>query len=413
MKCKYQKCLMCLLFLIIPHLLFAFERRKPQFLTEPSYLILPMPYSLPGIGSGLMFTGLAANIFETNIDLFALAIGGDAEGTFSGIEDIHIINETLILDVQYQALRKAIVKNYEQRGMNTDKDDFQYMELSKVNGLRYRLMLSLFDRRLEIFYAYREQDVEIPRIRNSDGDLIAAFTDPYTSEEESRSSGFILDYTDDRQDPRKGIRLSMNSTQSPRKKETDPNYYVINTSAGAYIPIGDSSTWAFHYFTSDAVVTDEGETDYDKVKSDIDLNCSTTDLKCLAVEANLINNFIAANKYGTADSLGGDEKMRAYPQSRYQGAHTYYFSSEIRWNFIEELTPFDFWIWKDVATGFQLALFYEEGSVADSKEDLKDIIKKSTGIGIRMVSASGFVYRGDFATGDEGNATTIIFGYPW
>jgi hypothetical protein len=31
----------------------------------------------------------------------------------------------------------------------------------------------------------------------------------------------------------------------------------------------------------------------------------------------------------------------------------------------------------------------------------------------RVVTASGFVYRLDFATGQEGNSTILIFDYPW
>jgi len=83
------------------------------------------------------------------------------------------------------------------------------------------------------------------------------------------------------------------------------------------------------------------------------------------------------------------------------------------WSFDEKVTPFDFWIWKDVSTALQLALFYEAGTVAELKSDLGVITRTSSGLGLRMVSASGFVYRADYANGEEGGNMTLIFDYPW
>ena len=37
----------------------AIERRREQFLTQSSYLIFPLPYSLEGIGDGIVVTGRA------------------------------------------------------------------------------------------------------------------------------------------------------------------------------------------------------------------------------------------------------------------------------------------------------------------------------------------------------------------
>ena len=39
--------------------------------------------------------------------------------------------------------------------------------------------------------------------------------------------------------------------------------------------------------------------------------------------------------------------------------------------------------------------------------------RTSTGIGTRLVTGSGFVYRLDYATGKEGGSTIVIFDYPW
>jgi outer membrane translocation and assembly module TamA len=60
-----------------------------------------------------------------------------------------------------------------------------------------------------------------------------------------------------------------------------------------------------------------------------------------------------------------------------------------------------------------LAFFYEEGTVADKASDLWNEKRTSAGIGTRLVTGSGFVYRLDFATGTEGGSTIVIFDYPW
>jgi hypothetical protein len=93
--------LTCMLFalnlvflMLIPESSFAFfERRKEQFLTEPSYMILPLPYSIPGIGSGIMVTGLVGNLLDTHLDVYAIGVTGDAAGYIIGLDDIHLISE--------------------------------------------------------------------------------------------------------------------------------------------------------------------------------------------------------------------------------------------------------------------------------------------------------------------------------
>ncbi|MBU3917811.1 hypothetical protein KKA14_19980, partial [bacterium] len=79
----------------------------------------------------------------------------------------------------------------------------------------------------------------------------------------------------------------------------------------------------------------------------------------------------------------------------------------------EDVVPFNFWIWKDIATGFQLAAFWETGSVAEEKKDLGIETRSTYGLGFRVVSASGSVYRMDQAFGNEGAEFIMIVSYPW
>jgi hypothetical protein len=127
----------------------------------------------------------------------------------------------------------------------------------------------------------------------------------------------------------------------------------------------------------------------------------------------VIDNTIANNTYGTATSLGGFSRLRSYSQGRYKGAHTVFYGTEIRWNLTDERTPFDIFVMKDVRTSIQISLFYETGSTADIRSELGDIMRDSYGFGLRVVTASGVVFRGDLAFGREGFEPQIFIGYPW
>ena len=407
--------LLLIILILVPESGTAFiDRRKEQFLTEPSYMILPLPYSIPGIGSGLMFIGLAGNFLDTHMDIYGLGISGDAGGYILGLDDIHLVSETLIVKFFYQNLNKAAVQNYEQRGMDTKKDEHTQLELNKVLGMEGEILLTLFDRRLEMFAGTYKQEAGITTIRDSKGVLIQEFPDAYISKSESTVMGIRLDFTDDYQDPKKGIRAEATLRPNPPDKAgIDPEFSVLNKSLSFYIPIGDDHTWAFNFFTSDAQVSKEGETDPTAIRAELGLGCLPTDQTCLDAEQEIVDMFIAQRTYGTSSGLGGQYRFRAYPSGRFEGAHTLYMATEFRWNFMTEVTPFDFWIWKDVSTGIQLALFHEMGAVEDNKDDLNNGMRTSSGLGIRMVSGSGYVYRFDVATGDEGAATTLFFNYPW
>jgi hypothetical protein len=399
--------------LTLPVEISAMERRKDQFYKEPGYLVFPLVYSLPGIGSGVAVTGYAGNLFGTYTDAYGLLIFGDAEGMQLGVEDIHLISERLILDLGRQDINKALVNNYEKRGMDTDKDDYNLLEISKADGSSGVLTLTFFDRMFEVFTSVYAQESEIEAVRDPDGNIIVELEEPIRGESENYQIGSVLDYTDDRQDPRKGIRFEVALRKSPRQDEDDPDFYVLNHNATLHIPIGRLSTWAFNYFRSDAFVTSEGETNPDTIREDLGFGCDPSDTECLKAEQEVVDTFIAANKYGTATSLGGERRLRSYPGNRFQGAHTQFFGTEFRWNLTEGFTPFDYYIWKDVRTNVQLAFFAEMGRVAEESDDLWGDYRSSYGVGIRMLTGSGIVYRMDIAAGDEGIEYTIIFSYPW
>jgi outer membrane protein assembly factor BamA len=230
--------------------------------------------------------------------------------------------------------------------------------------------------------------------------------------------GTRVDLTDDYGDPRRGIRFDVTRSMSP-PHDSGPDYYVMDYSTTGYIPLGRRSTWAFNYFRSDAVVRRQGVTDPDELRRLQGLDCDDPALtpeerdRCNQAIDQVIDNMVANNTYGTATQLGGFSRLRSYSQGRYKGAHTVFYGTEIRWNLTDERTPYDIFIMKDVRTSVQVALFYEIGSTADLRSELGDIMRDSYGIGLRVVTASGIVFRGDFAFGKEGFEPQVFIGYPW
>lgn len=390
----------------------AIERRRPQFSYEQGHLFFPLPYSLPGIGQGVFYIVGVGNILDTTIDAYGLIATGDAAGTIMGVGELPILPETLLFDYQGQNISKALVAVYRYRGMNTGADDYNLLEIDSAKSQRAGLTLTFWERRLEFKLGMGEDSTHATKLRNPDGEVLYTFEGTAPDESEFSSMSISLDYTDDLQDPREGIRLTVGRTNSPPADNSSPDYYTENRSIAVYHSAGKQSVMAFYFLQSDAVVSRTGLTDPELVKDALSLTCSSYD-SCSAEEKSLIDNRIAANRNGTSTSLGGSERLRSYPGGRFQGAHTRFYAAEFRWNITEEFTPFNYYIWKDVRTSFQIAFFYEMGSVGETRGEVGDSWRYSRGVGFRMVSASGIVYRADFATGDEGAETSIIFSYPF
>ncbi len=411
---KQRMLVTTLCFLLLLHLIpfdaFAFDRRQPQFKSDSSYLVLPLPVAVPGIGEMVVFTGMASNIADTNIDIAAMSVSGDVEGYLVGVYDLHLISETLILDVDHASVSKIAFNNYSARGMNTEKDDYTILEFNQQIDDYAKLELSLFERRVELSIKYTGSEVTLKRILDNDGNLQTEFDDPSPQSTARTTMSFLIDYTDDYLDPRKGIRLELHRSNSPPTSENEPDFSVVDKKINLYIPFGDSVVWAFHAMTSDAEVTEAGVTDPDQIANELGLPCYDT---CTQNEKNLVDRISVERENGSATALGGMNLLRSYSLDRFQGAHSGYFSTELRYNISNEVTPFDFWIWKDISTSIQWTVFYDLGSVAETQEGLWEESAYSVGTGLRMIAGSGYVYRADWATGEEGSNMTVVFAYPW
>jgi len=391
------------------------DRRKNQFFTDRGYYVFPMPYSIPGVGEGLGVMGIGMNLIGTYTDVFGFALAGGLPGWGAGVSDIHIIPKMLILDVTSIQFGKSTITSYQQRGMQSGKHDFSYLQFDQYGFTGGRLTATFADRRFEVYGGGYLIGSQLDKVLDQNSNTILDIQGSPTWRTKVYGVGIRGDLTDDYSDPRKGVRLDVGRWWSPPASSSDPDFYRMEYNATAYFPLGKHSTWLLNYFRSDAHVTRQGETDPSVIEQQQGLNCSDPTLTPQQVAdcQDVVNNIKDANTYGTATGLGGTSRLRSYPEGRFTGAHMVFYGTEVRWTLTEEATPFDIFIAKDVRTALQVALFYEMGSVADKRQDLGDLYRSSYGAGFRMVTASGIVLRADVATGREGIETTIIVGYPW
>ena len=362
---------------------------------------------------GLGFLGGFNNVpfgsTKTTLDIFGILITGDIGGGIVLATDVPIIPKMLLLDIGQGNFDKGSFRSYSDRRMNSDPDDYVISELSDTRFRFTRLTFTFFDRMLDVFTFGTSNKSTLSAIRDKDGELIYEANRSF--EGESRSNGFQIDWTDDRTDPRKGLKFVYTTSDSAPTTVDSPDYFVENYNITAYLPVLSYSTFALNWYRSGATVREQGNTDLDDLIVSEKLSClRNCDDGTIAI---LAKNRQATNQYGSAGSLGGTERLRSYVGGRFSGAQVESRGAELRWNLSDEKTAFDWYFIRDVRTGFQVAFFYEEGTVADKASDLWNEKRASAGIGTRLVTGSGFVYRLDYATGTEGGSTIVIFDYPW
>lgn len=390
----------------------ALDRRRDQYDADFGYLIAPFPVILPGVGTSFGVLAGVNNILGSQVDLNSIFITGDVSGRGLILTDINIIPKNLLFDLVYFNISKGQQKRYLERGMDSDPEEFNTIDLvdTQMNGAR--LTLTFWERMFELYAFGFRGEVKMSAIRDNQDEIITKFDEPQGSTFSSVNGGILIDYTDDRQDPRKGLAINFSRSDSPSSSESNLDYYTLDQSYTLYIPILSYSTLVFHYFKSDAHVNSQGETDPEVLKLNYD--CFESDITlCESSVQEIVADDIAQNTYGSSSGLGGQSRLRSFDQGRFSSAHTIFYGIEFRWNLTDERTPYDLFFMSDIRTGLQLAAFFETGSVADRPEDLWEVSRSSTGVGARLITGSGFLYRFDVATGEEGPSVIAFFGYPW
>lgn len=389
------------------------ERRKDQFLTDPGYYLVPTPYSIPGLGSGLILVGAMTNINHSYADVYGFAASGDIKGYGLFGTEFHLVEKKLIFDLSLTSFNKATSQVYFQRGMLTSKDDYVLAELDRSDFTGGRLTYTAFDRRLELYGLVYKNESRLAAIRDRDGDLIQATVNSELNQSDTFTYGIRLDFTDDYIDPRQGIRFESSVWHSPPDTDNDPDFDIIELNLTGYIPFGKHNTLALNYFQADTHINSTGQTDPAIVATELGLDCNTGTIQDQANCLSIINDRVAQNTFGSVGALGGLSRLRSYPEGRFNGSHARFIGVEYRWNIIEKTRPFNYFLAKDIRTAIQLSAFYERGAISDIRDELWSTMRDSYGIGARLITKSGLIFRADVASGDEGEEISIIVGYPW
>ena len=412
----------CLIYLITENSYgFEIERRRDVFTKQYGHLFVPLPYSLPGLGEGLLFIGNFGNIADTTTDLATILGVGDAEFIFGFLDEFFIVPDYVYLQyVKAQGFKYALT-NYRSRGMNTEKNDFVYALGNYWEYDAPTLKLTLYDRMLELGLGRSKQKGRFEKFVAPDSDDLTKQGDTITEFDPALEVNFgekiefsaRIDYTDDYRDPRKGVRNILYLDRQTASSSSEPSFDVITNDLQFYIPFLEKSTLVLNLTFSDANVRKEGETDLEVLKQQSNYYSCTSE-SCRETTLGNAKNTMNINKHGTSLYLGGPDRLRSYPQQRFQGAHTVYFATEFRWNFsAADGDEIDLFFMQDLVDEMQVAFFFEQGSVSETKSELGDTVKYSFGSGFRLLSGSGNLYRADFATGDEGPQVTVIIQYPW
>jgi len=412
----------CLIYLITENSYgFEIERRRDVFTKQYGHLFVPLPYSLPGLGEGLLFIGNFGNIADTTTDLATILGVGDAEFIFGFLDEFFIVPDYVYLQyVKAQGFKYALT-NYRSRGMNTEKNDFVYALGNYWEYDAPTFKLTLYDRMLELGLGRSKQKGRFEKFVAPDSDDLTKQGDTITKFDPALEVNFgeklefsaRIDYTDDYRDPRKGVRNILYLDRQTASSSSEPSFDVITNDLQFYIPFLEKSTLVLNLTFSDANVRKEGETDLEVLKQQSNYYSCTSE-SCRETTLGNAKNTMNINKHGTSLYLGGPDRLRSYPQQRFQGAHTVYFATEFRWNFsAADGDEIDLFFMQDLVDEMQVAFFFEQGSVSETKSELGDTVKYSFGSGFRLLSGSGNLYRADFATGDEGPQVTVIIQYPW
>lgn len=391
----------------------AVERRKDQFGKEFSYYLYPIVGEIPGLGTAAGAGGSVLNFGGGDADFTGYYLAGDFDARGAALLDYHLVSKRLILDVGYNDYRVAPVVYG--RGIDSDPDDVFFPEAQGRYGIG-QLTLTFDERRYEVFTRALSGRERLREVLDRDGTAFEGVDTDWGSGY-FVSVGGAVDLTDDRLDPRGGVRLEF-AARLPSDSDLDESeFFVTDYNVTGYLPFRRWDALVFNVFHSRAFVTREGETDFATLQQKSGLDCGRYSPgedrdRCVATEERLINNLIANNRHGTASPLGGTQRLRSFDNYRFYASQALSYGVEYRWNLTDEYTPFNVYIAKGIRTGIQLAAFWERGMVAERSRDLLGDGRQSYGIGFRLI-LSGVIIRFDYAIGDEGAQTQIFITYPW
>ncbi len=389
-----------------------FDRRKDPFAYRWGYYIYPIVQDVPGLGQ---VSGVGMNLVDignTDLDFGGFNVSGEFRARGGYFLNQHLIPHHLVVD--WGAFDYSVATTLYDRGIDSSKDQFFLPEV-QGKGWQGQLTFMFLDRQIEGFQRVRQETYKVIQVYDQDGRPFTNF-DNGDLDFKNKELGFKLDFTDDRLDPRQGIRLEWLQKTPENSDPWISDFVVLDQNATLYLPLGEYSTWTFNGYRSQARVTRQAETDPTKLKTVLGLGCAALQdalsrIYCRATQDKRVAERIALNNYGRATPMGGTQRLRAFPNARFAAGNDEFYGTELRYNLNEESTPINWGLIKGVRNNFQLALFYERGTVWDGNGNER-LWRHSYGVGFRLIF-EGVTLRADWAKGEEGGQSQIFIDYPW
>jgi hypothetical protein len=396
-----------ILVLIISNLYSIVFDRRDDIKTYNSYFAYPFVVNMPGLGSSAGAGVLANNIFNSDTDFLYLHSEGDFKIDIFSIIDIPIYQKDSInitISPFYLDFQDGTVEAF-QRGRDSSLDDKYYLDTKQFKIQGAEISFQYLDNQIELYTGLFDIYANPKSIRDQWGNELADNIDDLDAN--MYRYGLYIDDTDSRRDPRIGYRVQYERMGVIHQEKKFGDGYQDDISLSAFIPIvNHNNVLVLNYFHSAATITREGEVNPD------DYICTQDDDGCVqSIYDEIRKRREDEVKRGNATSLGGVNRLRAYPQGRFYDTYTAFFGAEYRWYIKNYWKPFDSYLWRGVNTGWQLAVFQEFGQVSDkNNHTLYEDMKSSTGIGVRVLFNT-MVVRLDIATGEEGEQVSFFYGY--
>ena len=428
--CFFPKKIVAFLVFLTEILLFSkasaivFERRneaKPEF----GYFIAPVPVSIPGVQKALI---LGFSIYSIEIpgiedapfDVLGGVGAGDGTKWFEGKDfrayalvflDVPLLSKNLTLSTGIEYVEVFTYPSGE-RGINSDPDRTYYFLGERGYLFNSEVSLYLLNKQLEFFYTNFVLNYDPYGYIDYDENFISAGNAGMTDNPIVDRYGVLVDDTDSRRDPRIGYRIQLDRWDWPGRIKEEPSYYQYDLDISGYIPlINQKLILAFNQFVSSSKVKQQGSVNKE------DWTCTpsenTANPLCQSMKNQIYEQLSEESKKGKATSLGGRDRMRGYREQRFFDENTNYRALELRWYVTETKIDFDFFVEKGIFTGFQLAAFFEQGTVSpDMGSRFWKNFRNSYGIASRFLFNSAII-RADFGISDESSELTIWYGYPF
>ncbi len=372
----------------------------------PQHSVVPIFINIGGVG-GAYGAGYLNRNFFANDSIFALG-GSLGDIVSGGIFYEQALSQRLRFNISGAYINSKTALTSYQRGSNQDFDKNNYYRLDTStifanSSFRYSLVesflytnagLTLSDTSFNEFKNENDEVINLPDLHITNLTIL------------SLNLSMGLEYIRGASEAPLGVDWNLGvdiNSESSGYSGTN----VLSSTLNYYVPIYDKLNATGQLFYSQAFVRERIFDSKEEVSEELNIDCSQVSnagerIECEELSDELAYFISEHNKYGTAEALGGPIKLRGFFYNQIRGAITAYTALETRYTINSIFNSVD----------MEIAVFGELGQSADKRKNLDDKTLHSYGGGLRVLY-NDFVYRIDYAVGNENSYVTAVVGRSW